>query len=121
MDKEQAIHSFWNSFNVKAYDENSVPDDAAFPRITYSIATSSFEDVVAMTVNLWDKSTSWANITHLKDLISETIGSGGTVLPIDNGYVWLNRGSTFAQRLNGNDDTIRRIYLQLQVEFFTNN
>mgnify|MGYP007057717663 CR=1 FL=1 len=28
MNKTQALHQFWNSFGIDAYEENSVPDDA---------------------------------------------------------------------------------------------
>lgn len=44
MDRAQAIHSFWNSFGLKAYDENTVPDNAKLPYITYEVAVSSFDD-----------------------------------------------------------------------------
>ena len=31
MDKFQAQQSFWSSFGLTAYDENTVPDDAEYP------------------------------------------------------------------------------------------
>ena len=37
MNKEQAIHFFWSQFGLPAYDENSVPDDAQMPYITYNV------------------------------------------------------------------------------------
>ena len=37
MDKYQAINEFWNRFGVMAYDENTVPDDAELPYITYGV------------------------------------------------------------------------------------
>ena len=119
MNKEQALQSFWESFNISAYDESSVPDNAKMPYITYQVATSSLGNVVAMTASIWYKSTSWKEITLKKDEISEAIGNGGKVIPLDNGYVWLNRGSVFAQRIRDDDDTIRRYYLQIECEFLT--
>ena len=42
MTKAEALHSFYSSFGLTAYEENSVPDDAEFPYITYNITTDSF-------------------------------------------------------------------------------
>lgn len=121
MNKEQAINYFWNSFGVKAYDENTVPDEAELPYITYSVATGSLGDVISMTANVWDRSTSWKTVTDLKNAISESIGYGGKVIKIDAGYIYLTRGSLFSQRGEDDDDMIRRIYLQVQAEFLTEN
>ena len=37
MDKAQALHSFWSGFGLTAYDENTVPDGAQLPYITYEV------------------------------------------------------------------------------------
>ena len=42
MTKAAAIYQFWNSFGLTAYEENTVPDDAAFPYITYQLVTPCF-------------------------------------------------------------------------------
>ena len=120
MNKEQAIQSFWESFGLPAYDEQTVPSDVTLPYITYSVATASLNEVVAMTASIWYKSTSWKNITDKKDEIARAIGPGGKVVKLDSGYMWINRNAPFAQRVSDEtDDTIRRYYLQLLVEFLT--
>lgn len=120
MNKEQAIQSFWESFGLPAYDEQTVPSDVTLPYITYSVATASLNEVVAMTASIWYKSTSWKNITDKKDEIARAIGHGGKVVKLDSGYMWINRNAPFAQRVSDEtDDTIRRYYLQLLVEFLT--
>lgn len=121
MDKEQALHSFWNSFSIPAYDETSVPDDAVEPYITYSVATGSLNDVIGLTATIWYRGTSWAQVTQKKNEIAEYIGVGGKTIKLDDGYVWLCRGTTFAQRLSGQDDMVRAYYLQLNAEFLTEN
>ena len=121
MDAEQAIHSFWSSFGLTAYDENTVPDNADLPRITYSLSKAYFDEPVMLSASLWYKSTSWAEITQKAAQIGETIGLGGKVLKTDDGYIWLKRGVPFAQRMSDEDDTIRRIYLNIEVEHFTSN
>lgn len=118
MDKCQFIHNFWNSFGIQAYDENTVPADASIPRITYSVITSDFDRPVELDASIWDRSTSWQAISKKADEIAEYIGDG-IVTPIDGGYIWIIRGFPFAQRMSDPDDSIRRIYLNIQVEFIT--
>lgn len=122
MNKEQALQSFWSSFGLPAYDENTVPDTAQMPYITYSTETDSFENVVNLTASIWYRSTSWAAITQKKNAIAENVGVGGKVIKIDDGYVWLTRGTPFASRMSDpNDDAVRRIYINLEAEFLTAN
>ena len=68
MDKIQAIHSFWNSFEIKAYDESTVPDSISFtnpdnkdldPYITYELSMAEFGNEVASAVSLWYYGDSW--------------------------------------------------------------
>lgn len=119
MNKEQSLQSFWESFNIPAYDETSVPDDAQMPYITYSVATGSLEDVIGLTATIWYRSTSWKDITIKKDEIAESIGVGGKIIKLNNGYAWLCRGNTFAQRIASEDTMVRAYYLQLNAEFLT--
>lgn len=127
MDKAQALYAFWNSFGVKAIDEQSSYDEDTlddmeidFPYITYETATSNFDNEVALSANLWDKSVSWARITQLSDAISAYIGYGGRVIEIDGGYLWIKLGTPFAQRMPvDNSDSVRRIYLSIMAEYMT--
>ncbi len=122
MDKEQALQAFWSSFGLEAYDENTVPIEATMPYITYAVVTDSLENKVSASASLWYKSTSWKDISNKKDEISNAIGIGGHVTPINGGYMWITRGTPFAQRMSDpNDDSIRRIYLNAVVEFLTEN
>ena len=131
MDKEQALDMFWNSFGIPAFDEASVPDEVwseeqqkmvplDMPYITYSVATGSLDDVISLTASLWYRSTSWKEITQKKNNIAEYIGVGGRNIPIDDGYMYIYRGSTFAQRILNNELT-KQYYLQVQIEFLTEN
>ena len=49
MTKAAAIYQFWSGFGLTAYEENTVPTDAAFPYITYQLVTDSFDREVAAT------------------------------------------------------------------------
>lgn len=120
MNKETALHSFWNSFGVPAYDETTVPDkkDRTYPYITYNMATDSLGNVVSLHASLWFQSNSWVGITNLKDAIAERItGENFATVKFDDGYIYIVGGTPFAQRVDDEDDTIKRIYINAQAEF----
>lgn len=118
-DKWQAIHAFWNSFEIPAYDETSVPDDAVMPYITYNAAVSEFESTVMLNASLWYNSTSWTAISQKADEIAQSI-NGYRLEPLkDNQYLFLSKGTPFAQRMEDTNDRIRRIFINVMGEFFT--
>lgn len=123
MTKEQALHQFWSGFGLKAYDEMTVPtgDDApALPYITYEVIVDNIGHPVTCTASIWYRSSTWTEITQIKDQIAETIGYGHKMIKIDGGYMYLTRGTPFAQRMaDDSDDMIRRIYVQLDCEYLT--
>lgn len=120
MTKAAAIHSFWSSFGLPAYEENAVPQDVEFPYLTYTVVTDSFGVQTALTANLWYRSSSWTAINAKTEEISTAISRGGIILPCDGGAVWLQRGSPFAQSLGGEaDELIKRKYINITAEFFT--
>ena len=124
MTKEAALYNFWSSFALPAYEENSVGLEAppAYPYITYEINTDSFGNSLMLTASLWYRSTSWNAANAKKREISEFIGMGGVTAPIDGGHIWIQRGSPFAQNMGDDtDDMIKRVLLNIQVEFFTEN
>lgn len=125
MKKEEALHSFWSSFGLKAYDEMTVPtgaDAPALPYITYEVITDNIGHPVTCTASIWYRSTSWEAVTAKKDQIAEAIGYGHKIIKIDGGYMYLTRGTPFAQRMaDDSDDMIRRIVLQVALEYLTAN
>lgn len=122
-DKEQALHQFWSSFGWAARDENTVPDDAMTRYdghyITYAVATSSLDEPIPLSASLWCKDTSWTSITNKAEEISRALGIGGKLVRFDGGYLWLCRGTPFTQRMPDEDDTIRRVYINVMAEYLT--
>lgn len=124
MNKAQAINDFWNSFGLKAYDENTVPNKEglpSFPYITYSVKTDELGNVVSLPASIWDRSTSWKTVSDKVEEISEAITKmNPPAIKIDGGRLYLMKGTPFAQRMGDpNDNAIRRIYLNLYAEFLT--
>lgn len=127
MDKGQFYQYFWSQFEWKAYDESTVPekedgtiDVAKLPYITYMEVEDEFESPIYPNASLWDYGTSWLRISQKANEISEAIGLGGKVYEIDNGRVWVQRGHPFAQRVRDDNDMVRRIILNIELEFMTN-
>ena len=120
MTKAAAIYQFWNSFGLTAYEENSVPDEAAFPYITYQLVTDSFDREIPLTASLWYRSESWTGINAKTEEISQKISRGGKIISCDGGAIWLKKGQPFAQNMGDeSDDLIKRKYLNITAEFMT--
>lgn len=120
MTKAAAIYQFWSGFGLTAYEENTVPTDAAFPYITYQLVTDSFDREIPLTASIWYRSESWAGINAKTGEISKTISRGGKIIPCDGGAIWLKRGQPFAQSMvDESDDLIKRKYLNITAEFMT--
>lgn len=120
MTKEAALYSFWSGFGLTAYEENTVPDDAAFPYLTYQLVTDSFDHEVPVAASLWYRSESWTAINAKTEEISHTISRGGKIIFCDDGAIWLKRGQPFAQNMGDeSDDLIKRKYLNVTAEFIT--
>ena len=122
MTKAAAIYQFWSSFGLTAYEENTVPTDAAFPYVTYQLVTDSFNRDVAATASLRYRGESWTAINAKTEEIAQHIGLGGKIIKCDGGRIWIKRGQPFAQNMGDEtDDLIKRKYLNLTFEFFTAN
>ena len=120
MTKASAIYQFWSSFGLTAYEENTVPTDAAFPYITYQLVTDSFVREIPLSASLWYRSESWTAINAKTEEISQKISRGGKIIACDGGAIWLKRGQPFAQNMSDeNDDLIKRKYLNITAEFMT--
>ena len=122
MTKAAAIYQFWSSFGLAAYEENTVPEDAVFPYVTYQLVTDSFDREVAATASLWYRGESWTAINAKTEEIAQHIGLGGKIIKCDGGRIWIKRGQPFAQNMGDeSDDLIKRKYLNLTFEFLTAN
>lgn len=118
----QALDSFWQSFDWPAYDESSVPtgDKApAFPYITYHAEVDTLGNPIGLYGSLWDRSSSWENISLKALEIGERLRAMPPI-PMDIGYLYMYAGTPFAQRMSDeSDEFIRRIYINIGVEFLT--
>ena len=118
MDKVQALNSFWNGFDLNAYDATSVPEGTEMPYITYEVSTDSFGEQLSQTASIWYRSSSWRDIQQKEMEIADYIGRGGLMIAYDDGAMWLRKDTPWALRLAGEgDEYVRRIALNIELEF----
>lgn len=118
---EAAIYSYLSSFGIPAYAATATPSDAEFPYITYDLVLGEWlQGEVNMPVNVWYRTDSEAEPNAKVREISRSI-DGGVLLACDGGFVWVKKGSPWAQavRVEGEDDRIKRRYVNINLEFLT--
>ena len=125
MNNFQALQSFWESFGITAYDEQTIFTDGqrpAYPHITYESFSGQWESRATMSANLWNRSTSWKWLKEKAEEIKNTIGNGITI-NVDDGIIWfcIPQYTPFAQVIasGSEDDLVKRILLNIEVEFLT--
>lgn len=117
LNKVQALNIFWNSFGLKAYDETAVPDGVELPYITYETIIDSFNYNTMPTGSLWYYSSSLTDVTQKALEIERRLGEGGVAVKYDGGILWIRKGNPFAQRVSDSNDMIKRMLINLQIEY----
>lgn len=93
--------------------------ESKYPYIAYQVLADDMGHPVYPTASIYDKSTSWKRIDEVANMISEHIQTMNTI-KLDDGRMFITKGSPFAQhQLESEDLNIRRIILNIGVEFFT--
>ena len=122
MNKSQALYNFWSSFGLEAYDQFTVPTGSGlpdFPYITYEVSEDEIDYPVLLTASLWYSGTSWEAVEAKAQQNAERIKRMNAI-KLDNGYMTITSASPFARRMDDpNDGGIRRIVLNVTVEYFT--
>ena len=131
MNKQQAYSAFWSGFGVLAFEENSVPTQDVLESlakasnlpsdmyIAYQVLLDDLDHSVFPTASIYHRSSSWEKSDLLANAISQRIQNMNTI-KLDNGRMFITKGSPFAQHLlEEGDVTYRRIVLNLGIEFFT--
>lgn len=119
MTPEAAVYTFLSSFGLPAYAETSVPDQATFPYITYSLVIPDLFESSNMQVNVWYRTDSEAVPNAKVREIGEAVQQRALVpLACDGGVVLIGRGSPWAQSLSieGEDSKVKRRLLNFTVE-----
>lgn len=117
MTKSAALYTFLSGFGIPAYADTAVPDDAEMPYITYQNVQDNWGNDVALTVNLWYRTTSEKTLNDKVDEIADVLPK---YVPCDGGAVLFSRGTPFAQALADNTDPmVKRRYMNITAEYLT--
>jgi hypothetical protein len=122
MTQEAAIYQFLSGFAIPAYASASVPDQAQFPYLTYDLVLGEWEQgEVNMPVNVWYRTESEAAPNAKVREIGAAIGRSGVTVPCDGGFLWLKKGSPWAQAvtIDGEDEKVKRRLLNISIETMT--
>lgn len=120
MSPEAAVYQFMSSFGIPAYAAASAPSDAEFPYITYDLVVGEWMQAeVNMPANVWYRTDSEAEPNAKVREIGAVLGNGGKTVPCDGGMLWFKKGSPWAQavRVEGEDDKVKRRYINVNVEY----
>lgn len=121
--KEEAIHKFFSSFGVKAYEQNSVPDGKdrpPYPYITYELRTDAFGEYdTSVLFSIWDSDSSITRIVQIKDTISKALGEAGKMLKCDDGFILIMRDTPFADIRAEEDKKIKRELCSIKIRYYT--
>lgn len=122
MTKNKALYAWLNQF-LPFYRASSVPGDVEMPYGTYEYVSGAFDGgAVSMSVNLFFYTESEAIPDQKEMEFSERIGQGGVLIPCDEGYIWLRRGSPWCRSVVYEDEpNIKRRYINLTCEYLTLN
>lgn len=120
MTPEAAVEKFLERFGLNVYAAAAVPHDAEFPYITYDLVLGEWEGgEVNMPVNVWYRTDSETAPNAKVREMSRAIGRGGVTAPCDGGMLWFKKGSPWAQavRVEGEDEKVKRRYVNINIEY----
>ena len=111
-----ALQTFYSGFAIPAYVENTVPDNAALPYITYTVPQSGVFSGAIHQCRVWYAGTTYAPVNAKADEIIAAIGQGVKMRSGD-GYVCIYPGVPLAQVQPSDDDT-RIVYINLELRSY---
>ena len=117
MTQEAALYSFFNSFNIPAYPNIRVPDEAEYPYITYEQASGLWLDDAFPTVNIYYKGEDLTRLNAKVREIGAVLKNGGITLDCDGGMLWITSGTPFVNfTTDPTDRSIKHAVLNINVE-----
>lgn len=110
----QALYAFWSQFtyggsSIPAYLQGHVPEDAAFPYITFDVASGRAFATSVVTATVWCRAESGINVNvqraAILDSIERALPEADLRLDFPGGFAMLRRGSgDFHSYITDEDD-----------------
>lgn len=115
MNTARALYAFFGGFGLPAYVENTVPDEAALPYITYELLRPDRLSQASFRARIWYRDTSFAAITAKADEIRRVI-EGGHSIPTADGALRIWPDTTFLQFQPPDEPELKIAYLSMILE-----
>lgn len=93
-DLKSTLYDFWSQFGMPAYLQDSVPDDADLPYVTYEVTRPPGMSSLPLTAIAWFPPSVDGNMrrTAFQDAVELLIPESGIMLPVGNdGFIILER------------------------------
>ena len=118
LDKWSAQKVYWSSFGLPAYQEDTVPDDAKMPYLTYQPVNGQLGGTLNASAHLYYRGTSWTaimqEVTQMEKAIDRQMFIDGGIMKIRKPL------SNFAQPMpESADKKVRRMMLTVEIEFLS--
>ena len=120
LNRWQAQYTFWSSFGLPAYEQNSVPDarDITYPYITYEVVGAPPISNTFINVSIWTRSSSPRIAMSIADKIFERFKSGEAEIKYNGGGFFMTPEDNFIQIMDDNSDkSIKRAILSLVIHW----
>lgn len=85
----KAVYQFFSGFQIPAYDQQAVPEDAELPYITYYVQEPEWGTQATGFAQVWYRTKSRATVNAKTDEIAQAIGDRGVKLECRGGYVMI--------------------------------
>lgn len=110
-----ALNSFFSGFGLQAYAEDTVPENARLPYITYSVNVPEWDQKASNYARVWDRTKSNAGIIAKADQITAAIGEYKKI-PFTGGYLVIWPETPLTQVVVDGD--VRYAYINLSINSY---
>lgn len=114
----EALNTFFSGFGLDAYQEDSVPDDAALPYITFSLSVPEWNQKASNYARVWARTRSNTWLIQKADQITAAIGEMKSI-SYEGGYLVIWPETPLTQILvDGDDKSIRYAYINFSINAY---
>ena len=114
-----ALYTFFSSFGIPAFVEETIPDDVSAPYITYELAEPDWRGSSALHARVWYKDRSFVAVAQKVDEIRNALGEGVSI-PTESGVVYLYADDNWAQFMPmAGDPKLKCAYLSFVLQAYT--
>jgi hypothetical protein len=116
-DLAKAYYNYFKGVG-ECYLENTVPETATFPYITYTLEDGEYTDNLLQTIRVYDNQGSVGRLAGMVDKIDQHISNNNVMDVNNNVYFTVYKGTPFAQYVNEVDGNIKSMYINLQINVY---